>query len=715
MSQLRRTTPDHGPRMSRRAGRPGLSAGCAVAALAVAFPAALGAQTPAGTTGSVVDLGRIVVTAAGVEQNIADAPASITVISREELESGAYRDLSDALREVQGLVTTGVANEQDIQIRGLPGEYTLMLIDGRRVSTRESRPNGSSGFEQRHFPPLNMIERIEVVRGPMSSLYGADAMGGVINVITRPVAATWSGSVTTEGTVQQHSDYGNSAALSFEASGPIIADRLGVQLWGRLYRRTEDSLLGGIQGAEDSNLGVRFSFTPSDDHEFTVEAGRSRLSSRGTADRTLAPGSDGSERENDRDYVALGHTGQFGEIETQLTLQHEEAARFTYGEPFGTGTRVLNDRVPRLANTTLDGQITVPWELGGAHRTVAGFQFSQARLTDRGHTTTDQTMEIRQWALFAEDEWRITDSFALTGGLRFDRHSIYGGHFSPRLYGVWHVSEALTLKGGVSTGFTAPTIRLVAPGYYYPTQRGAGLIAPNPALRPETSTSFELGAVWEQGPLSFSATAFRTEFEDKISNMNTGMLVNPDTGSIIDPLGGAACNAAAIGAYPGYSCLWQAFNIDDAVIQGLELAGSWQIDDTWSMRGTYAFTDSEQRTGDYAGFPLQRTPRHRATLRLDWESVDSSLALWAAATYHGEEIAAGPRIGTNGRPVLINGVEGRAYDPYTTVDIGGSYAINRTVSLNAAVYNLFDQIVDSTDNNAAGEGRRLWLGLTATF
>lgn len=712
MLQPRRSTPAPETRNLPRTTRIGLRASCAVVALTVAAPAALIAQARDDQT---VDLGRIVVTAAGVEQNIADAPASITVISREELESGAYRDLSDALREVQGLVTTGIANEQDIQIRGLPGSYTLMLIDGRRVSTRESRPNGSSGFEQRHFPPVNMIERIEVVRGPMSSLYGADAMGGVVNVITRPVALTWSGSVTTEGTVQEHSEFGNSGALSFEASGLLIADRLGVQIWGRLYDRSEDSLLGGIQGARDTNLGVRFSVTPTDDHEFTVEAGRSRLTAEGTADRTLAAGADGSYRDNDRDYIALGHTGHFGDIQTQLTIQHEESARYTYAEPFGTGTRVLNERVPRLSNTTVDGQITVPWLLGGEHRTVAGFQYSCADLTDQGHTTTDQDMQVEQWAVFAEDEWRLTDSFALTGGLRYDHHSVYGGQISPRLYGVWHATEALTIKGGVSTGFTAPNIRLVAPGYYYPTQRGAGVIAPNPDLQPETSTSFELGGVWEQGPLSFSATAFRTEFEDKISNMNTGLLVNPDTGDIIDPLGGAACDAAAIAGYPGYRCLWQAFNIDDAVVQGLELAASYRIDDTWSLRGTYTFTDSEQRTGDYAGFPLQRTPRHRATLRVDWAPVDRNLSLWAAATYHGEEIAAGARIGTNGRPVYINGVEGRAYDPYTTVDFGGSYALSRTVTLNAAVYNLFDEIVDAADSNTVGEGRRLWLGLTATF
>src|SRR5690606_23975299 len=77
------------------------------------------------------------------------------------------------------------------------------------------------------------IERIEVVRGPMSSLYGSDAMGGVINIITRKVADVWSGSVTVDGTLQQHSEYGNSGQVSFYGSGPLIQDKLGLQIWGR--------------------------------------------------------------------------------------------------------------------------------------------------------------------------------------------------------------------------------------------------------------------------------------------------------------------------------------------------------------------------------------------------------------------------------------------------------------------------------------------------
>lgn len=137
------------------------------------------------TADGAVKLNQIVVTATGFEQNITDAPASITVVPGEELEKGAYRDLTDALKDVQGVAVTGSAAERDIFIRGLPGSYTLLLVDGKRQSTRDARTNGNSGFEQSFLPPANAIERIEVIRGPMSSLYGSDAMGGVINIITK--------------------------------------------------------------------------------------------------------------------------------------------------------------------------------------------------------------------------------------------------------------------------------------------------------------------------------------------------------------------------------------------------------------------------------------------------------------------------------------------------------------------------------------------------
>lgn len=158
----------------------------------------------------------VVVTASSYEQSQADAPASISVISREELDSRYYRDVTDALKSVPGVVVTGGGDTTDISIRGMGSKYTLILVDGKRQSTRETRPNSDGpGIEQGWLPPLQAIERIEVIRGPMSTLYGSDAIGGVINVITRKDALEWTGNVQLGTVLQENSRSGESRARTF--------------------------------------------------------------------------------------------------------------------------------------------------------------------------------------------------------------------------------------------------------------------------------------------------------------------------------------------------------------------------------------------------------------------------------------------------------------------------------------------------------------------
>src|SRR5690606_34736317 len=131
----------------------------------------------------VSELAPVVVTASGFEQDIRSAPASISVVTRQELEEKSFSDLADALRDIEGIDVrgaTGKTGNLNISIRGMPSEYTLILIDGRRQnSAGDVTPNGFGDTATGFIPPIGAIERIEVIRGPMSTLYGSDAMGGV--------------------------------------------------------------------------------------------------------------------------------------------------------------------------------------------------------------------------------------------------------------------------------------------------------------------------------------------------------------------------------------------------------------------------------------------------------------------------------------------------------------------------------------------------------
>src|SRR5690606_15811266 len=226
-----------------------------------------------------VRLADTVVTAAGFEQKVTDAPASISVISQEDLRQKRYANLAQALGDVEGIdigQTTGKTGGLNISIRGMPSVYTLILIDGRRQNAAGNvAPNGLGETSASFIRPMSAIERIEVIRGPMSTLYGSDAMGGVVNIITKKVPSEWAGSVSLDHTFQENRDYGDATRTSIYASGPLVEGLLGLQVRGSLYDREESNLEYGdgvevskrgpspVEGRNNS-FGGRLTLTPHD-------------------------------------------------------------------------------------------------------------------------------------------------------------------------------------------------------------------------------------------------------------------------------------------------------------------------------------------------------------------------------------------------------------------------------------------------------------------
>src|SRR5690554_7062559 len=165
-----------------------------------------------------VRLADTVVTAAGFEQKVTDAPASISVISQEDLQRHRYSNLAQALDGVEGVDIrqgTGKTGGLNISLRGMPSEYTLILIDGRRQNPGgDVTPNGFGDTNTSFMPPMSAIERIEVIRGPMSTLYGSDAIGGVVNIITKKVSNEWGATASIDHVFQEDSDYGESSRIN---------------------------------------------------------------------------------------------------------------------------------------------------------------------------------------------------------------------------------------------------------------------------------------------------------------------------------------------------------------------------------------------------------------------------------------------------------------------------------------------------------------------
>lgn len=613
----------------------------------------------------------VVVTASGFEQRVEDAPASITVIDGEDLRRKSYRDLGDAVRDVEGVTVNGGANESDISMRGMPGDYTLILVDGKRQSARESRVNGNAGYEQSFVPPAAAIERIEVVRGPMSSLYGSDAIGGVINVITRKVSPEWGGSIGYDYSARQHSAEGDAGQTTFYLSGPLKEDLLGLQVWGRYLDRQADADLEQTNGhskADHRDLTTRLAFTPTIDHDILLEAGVTRLKNGDGVSANWAT----REQENNRDHWSLSHQGRWGWATSDVALYQETTSREGKATPDQTD---IYGRKPEIRNRVLDAKLVVPTTYNVS---TVGLQWQENQVTDWNQGLGDKVdyeFSVQQKALFAENEWSVTDTFALTGGLRMDNHEEYGNHFSPRVYGVWRATDQWTLKGGVARGFKTPELRAVVEGYAY-LRRNRFVMLGNPDLKPETSTNYEVSALWSnRNDLSAGVTLFYNDFQDKLSTLTTDRRWN------------------------GYIVM-DRVNVDKAVIRGVELTGQWDIRSDLLIKGNYTYTDSEQKTGANAGAPLALTPKQKANLRGEWRVNDRAQA-WAALSYYGEE---------TGNTITAESAPG-----YTTADIGGSYDLTHALTVNASLNNITDKRLDDETYGTVNYGRTLWMGATYNF
>ena len=623
-------------------------------------------------------LDNMVVTASGFEQQVVNAPASISVVSREQLEQGHYRDITDALGDVPGVIVTGGGagdNGKDITMRGMPSQYTLILVDGRPQNSRESRPNGSAGFEQDWLPPLQAIERIEVVRGPMSTLYGSDAIGGVINVITRRVADSWHGNVQLDTVLQEDSDSGDSRQANFYLSGPLVEDRLGLQLYGRASQRDEDNILNGYEEKNLQSLTARLSLAASDNHDFTAEAGvteqdRTSLMGRSAPSEGCRGGCSDSVGDYTNHHVAVTHSGRYNWGTSEAFIQRERSEN--------------QARDIEITNTTAKTSAVVPL---GMHMLTVGASFDEESLDDG---TTNQisdrtTVEHSQWALFVEDEWMLTDDVALTGGVRMDDDENYGSHLSPRLYSVWNMTPDWTLKGGVSTGFRSPNLREITPDWGQ-VSRG-GDVYGNPDLEPETSLNKEIGLHYaDASGLNSSVTLFHNDFEDKITR-------------IACPEGICADEPNQFGSDPTYRV-----NVDEAVTQGAEVSLAAPLSDVLELTASYTYTDSKQKSGEYEGEPLTQLPRHQVSATLDWQ-VSGKLSQWTKVTYRGEESQ--PNTGPSQSATVA--------PSYTFVDTGVGYQLTDNTKVNAGIYNLFDEDIDYDEYGYVEDGRRVWLGLNVAF
>ena len=648
----------------------------------------------------------VVVTATGYELNVREAPATISIITEKEIRQRSYTDITDVLVNVPGVHIQGGGVEQSIMIRGTSSDYTLFLIDGKRVQDNQAFGlNGAqAGTPINFLPPLDTIERIEVIRGPASSLYGSDAIGGVINIITKKVLNDFGGSVTAEyiaagpGNDVTKDGFNGSFALNV----PILRDRLSLQVTGGLRLQQEADFVGGSDSAaadpdfERRNIAGKLGFRLDDANTFTVGIGHTIQERTANPGRSLAPTAARTYSKTLRDNYFLTHEGKYGAIAwnsyvTYDTSTNPTRINATTGNGIDFDTLVANSQIAAaVAN----------------HKIVGGVNYFHEKLQDGATNglnlpgfvvpTDIVTMDRKQYAGFLEDNWEIVDDLSLLLSGRVDHSETFGTRFSPKAYAVLNLTDTLTVKGGVTRGYKVPSLRMAATDFGS-TSMG-GVIIGNPDLKPEITTNYEVAAAYVNPGLglSTSLTAYKSDFKDKL--LRTGRICAQNV--VCEYMGTT---------YPAHQFGYTSYvNVDTAELKGVEWTVDWKVLRALRYRHSYTYAQTEQTSGANAGKPLNDIPEHMFNASLDWNPT-RALRFWGQLNYRGE---------TSGRTVNASGsaTNDFRYPPYTFYNLGVGYDVTRRIILNAGVYNLTNKQVTPEDGFAyVLDGRRFSVSANLRF
>ena len=441
-----------------------------------------------------------VYTASKYEQKVTQAPAAISIVTADEIKKYGYQTVSDILGSLPGFFTTNDRNYELVGVRGFapPGDYNiriLLLVDGQRLN---DAVYDSAAIENSFPVDVDLIDRVEVVRGPSSSLYGSSAFFGVINVITKrgrdyagaQVALTGASHDTRKGRLT----YGS----RFESGVEILLSGTYAESDGnsRLYYPEFDDPLtnNGVATDRDGeryyNLLAKISY-----EEFTFTAGKS------SRKKFIPTGSYGTVF-NDPNTYSIDGTQRVGvryeqeyDNDIALTTQLNYSEVDYYGE-WAYDYSDEGDLSYIVDNQDTGDSAWWQWELqlskqfSDRHRLVGGTELRhitkqyQANFDEEVYLDDDRDSQV--WAVFLQDEYALRENLRLNLGLRYDYYESFGGTTNPRLALIYNPVEQTTLKLLYGEAFRAPNAYEL---YYHD---GGYSQKPSVELDPETIKTTEL-------------------------------------------------------------------------------------------------------------------------------------------------------------------------------------------------------------------------------
>jgi len=546
-----------------------------------------------------------VIGASKYEQKVTEAPSSVSIVTAAEISKYGYRTLADILRSVSGFYVTYDRNYSYVGVRGFgrPGDYNsrvLLLIDGHR--TNDNIYNQAMiGTEA--ILDVDLIDRVEIIRGPGSSLYGSNAFFGVINVITRRgrdlKGTEVSGATGSFNTYKGRLTYGNRYQNGTEAIVSASAyDSKGDQLYYPEYAATNNGITNNTDYDRSQNLFTTIAFG-----DVTFQGA---YASRTKGIPTGAYGTDFNDPQNktvdSHSYGDLKYEHSVS-AKTDLTARlyydyyHYQGDYSYYQDP-----TILDLNKDSAYGTWWGSELKLISRIGEMQRLIGGAEFQdnlrQVQESYYVNASSPPFYDARSstvWAAYIQDEITFSRALILNAGVRYDRYSTFGGTTNPRLALIATPAEKSTLKVLYGTAFRAPNDYEL---YYAITPQIA-----NPGLKPETITTTEV--VFDQyvgDHLRVSVLGYYYKIKDLI---NYG----------VDP------------ANPANT---QFQNLEEVTAKGsqAELEGKWQN----GVEARISYTI--QRTRDQlTGEPLTNSPSQMGKLVLNLPVVKEKIFLGVEEQY----------------------------------------------------------------------------------
>ncbi|SMC39070.1 outer membrane receptor for ferrienterochelin and colicins [Desulfocicer vacuolatum DSM 3385] len=548
------------------------------------------------------------ITATRTENNVKDVPVSTEIITAKEISNMAGATAQDVLTYAVGVNFYENMLRSAPSIRGFEGKHTLILIDGRRMAG----PLGK--FNELDRITSDNIQRIEIIRGPMSTLYGSEAMGGVINIITKTPRKP-SGSVGFKYSVYNDNSDVDSTEATFNIAGAgENMGRLGFFLSGSVIKNTplkndeneylsSDKELYSINSkltwkfSDVLSSDITFDFSNDDvENEYFSTYMRSSSNCYDQMGTSVGLAYDTKELQaNARAYFSTWEK----DYESRYAQDYTGRGKF---HPKGELKDFSNDE-----RETTVVEASASKVLMESHRITLGGDwrkelFHSARnstgdnpftLTREGITIKGSDYEPSAYSLFLQDEWFIGNKLLIIPGVRYDKPDDFDNELSPKIGITWFVHPQFRVKANYGHSYATP-----ATGQLYKDWYGMGgkyHIIGNPDLEPETSNSYEIALEGEMGRLGGRMAFFHNDVDDLIDTVKIGK--EAETGATIS----------------NYT------NIDEAEIKGSEVEFNVKLHNNLTFEAGYAYLDAIDKKTDER---LEQRPKNKVTAKLFYTNED---------------------------------------------------------------------------------------------